>query len=184
MRIPREIVFGTVFLAGFLLIGCAPYAAAQRRPPASTMSANQAHVAVVGQRIANQTLTALQANGLPIGDSYVFSRADDPDHLLGTPGQYVGKVTFQDARIAQDSHGTQIGVLDGGCIEVFANLKDADATQQYFESINTDGPVFSTEFDYWHGIVLLRLSSQLTPDQAHAYQDALDSLPSFLVLPT
>ena len=100
-----------------------------------------------------------------------------PLSSAGRPGEYVGKINFKDSRIPDSGdQGVDISVGDGGSIEVFATLADATKHTQYVQGIATSSALFA-EYDYQDGLVLLRISKQLTPDQAQAYQAALKALP-------
>jgi len=112
--------------------------------------------------------SGLKAGGLPIGRVVVYTAASDPNHLLGRPSFYTSKVVFYDTRIsASERRG---GISVGGSVEVFASK--ADAVSRYaFLSANS-GPLF-TEYHYLDGVVLLRISSVLTPAQAASYEAVL-----------
>ncbi|MFD8394921.1 hypothetical protein ACFV2N_38470 [Streptomyces sp. NPDC059680] len=102
---------------------------------------------------------------------------DDPNHLLGRPGQYTSKVTFSDSRIkAADVEGTKAGDVDrGGAVEVFADPADAATRAKYIQAVTKSMPALA-EYDYVHGTVLVRVSHYLTPAQAAAYKTAADGL--------
>lgn len=102
---------------------------------------------------------------------------NDPNHLLGRPGQYASKVTFNDTRIkASDVSGTDKGDVDrGGAIEVFATPADATARAKYIQAVTKSMPMLS-EYDYVHGTVLVRVSHYLTPDQAAGYKTAANGI--------
>jgi hypothetical protein len=125
----------------------------------------------------DQLLQGLKAHGLPIGVSSTYTAANDLNHLLGRPGQYIGKVNFKDTRITGYGQGANISVSAGGSIEVFANTTDAKKRFAYLQAISKSGVGLFAEYEYLDGVVILRISSQLTPDQAGAYQTALKALP-------
>jgi hypothetical protein len=90
----------------------------------------------------------LKAAGLPIGRVVVYTRASDPNHLLGRPTFYTSKVVFYDTRIpASERRG---GISGGGSVEVFESKVDA-----------------LSRFEF------LRVSSVLTPAQAASYDAVL-----------
>ncbi|MFJ6137620.1 hypothetical protein [Kitasatospora sp. NPDC092286] len=99
---------------------------------------------------------------------------DDPNHLLGRPGQYTSKVTFTDSRIKDaDVEGQDEGaVVRGGAVEVFAADADAKARAEYIQGIVKSMPA-AMEYDYVHGPVLIRVSKILTPAQAKEFQAAI-----------
>ncbi|MFF2078652.1 hypothetical protein ACFVXG_28370 [Kitasatospora sp. NPDC058162] len=99
---------------------------------------------------------------------------DDPNHLLGRPGQYTSKVTFTDTRIkAADVDGEDAdSVARGGAVEVFATQADAERRAKYVQDTVKSMPALM-EYDYVKGTVLIRVSKLLTPAQAANYQGAI-----------
>ena len=145
--------------------------------PITPTATATAKIANYGQT-ADQILAGLKARGLPIGASVTYTASTDVNSLLGRPGQYIGKINFKDTRVTDSGdQGVNIDVNDGGTrIEVFATLTDATNRTKYVQAIATGASLFA-EYDYQDGLVLLRLSKQLTPDQAQAYLAALRTLP-------
>lgn len=175
MRASRSGVLALALGIMVLLSACARGGALARPPTvSSTVTAQIAS----GTHIAESVLQRLKANDLPIGETFTATTATDPDHLLGTPGQYVGKVTFQDTRLAKDLHGADLSVVDGGSILVYPSALDVKNVKDYMQKLNGDGAMFFTEYDYWNGLVLLRLSSQLSPSQAGDYKAVLAAMPA------
>lgn len=125
---------------------------------------------------ADQIVNGLKGKGLPIGDVFTYTATNDPNNLLGRPGQYTSKDNFKDTRISSTDTGADITVSDGGAVEVFANATDAQKRFAYLQSISTSGNAMFAEYEYLDGVAILRVSSQLTPDQAKAYQAAFTSL--------
>lgn len=141
--------------------------------PSPTSAPQAAHV---GQT-ADQLLQGLKAHGLPIGVSFTYNAANDLNHDLGRPGQYTGKVNYKDTRITSTEQGAEILVSNGGSIEVFASPSDATHRFAYLQALSKSGVPQFVEYEYLDGVVILRISSRLTPDQAVAYQTALKALP-------
>jgi hypothetical protein len=118
----------------------------------------------------------LTRSALPIVQTRCYTASDDPNSLLGRPGQYVDRCAWHDERIQdpfpevteQDGPPTVIG----GSIELFAHPDDAVRRARYLESFDALSPE-------WHwvvpsgGIVLLRVSRQLRRGEAGAYHDTL-----------
>lgn len=102
---------------------------------------------------------------------------NDPNHLLGRPGEYTSKVTFSDSWVqASQVTGADPGAVErGGAIEAFANPSDAKARADYIRTITKSSPALA-EYDYVHGSVLVRVSRYLTPKQAAAYETAAAEL--------
>jgi hypothetical protein len=93
--------------------------------------------------------------------------SSDPNKLLGRPGQYTGKANFHDRRL----HGAAFDVDNGGSVETFRSKGDASNRYKYVHAIATSSGLFA-EYDYLEGTVLLRVSHELTPRQAKAYERA------------
>jgi hypothetical protein len=154
-----------VVLVAALLAGCGG-----RRPvPQAT---RPAPVTITAAGLMDK----VSRSSLPIAKVRCYTTADDPNGLLGKAGQYAGRCAWHDTRIAdpfpevteQDGPPTIIG----GSIEVFERPGDAMRRAGYLESFDDLSPE-------WHwivpsgGIVLLRVSRELTRAQADAYHDAL-----------
>lgn len=124
---------------------------------------------------AATVVAKLKAAGLPVANVAVVTAANDPNQMLGRPGQYAGKDTFTDTRIdPSKARDNTAGSVDlGGAVEVFSKAPDAKVRAAWIQSVKKSTPIFGTEYDYLSGAVLLRLSQVLTPDQAAAYKKAL-----------
>jgi hypothetical protein len=120
---------------------------------------------------AEQVLGQLKQKGLPVGKSLTYTAANDPEKLLGRPGGYTSKVNFQDSRL--EAQSTDMNVQDGGSVEVFANENEAVRRWNDLENAALDGKI-PTEYDYQEGPIVLRLSKRLQPDQAKAYDTAIE----------
>lgn len=125
---------------------------------------------------ALQILQSLKAHGLPIGDYVTFTADNDANHLMGRPGQYIGKVDFKDARISSTDAGVNIVPPDGGSVEMFANTTDAKHRFAYIQAISTSGVAMFAEYEYLDGDAILRISPQLSPSQAAQYKAAFEAL--------
>lgn len=137
----------------------APPAAAPQVPAAST------------KLDATGVLQALKKAGLPIGDYMVYDARTDPNELLGRPGQYVAKVNFLDTRLTIEDPD-RFDIANGGSVEVFASHVDASRRQEYLVTITRSLP-FLTEYAYREGVVLVRVSKRLIPEEASKYDSAL-----------
>lgn len=126
------------------------------------------------QTKVEDVLAALKADGLPIGDQVVYTAENDPNKMLGRPGQYTGKANFIDTRV-ELTHKEDIDVGNGGSVEVFSDDSDAEKRHKYVSSIAKSSSMFN-EYDYLAGNIVLRVSSELTPDQAAAYEAALKKI--------
>jgi hypothetical protein len=126
---------------------------------------------------ALQIVQALKMHEMPIGQVFAYTDVTDLNHLLGRPGQYISKVEFSDTRIPSiGDQGANLSVSDGGSVEVFANVTDAQHRFTYIQAISKSGNALFAEYEYLNGIAILRLSNKLTPAQAAAYKTAFLTL--------
>lgn len=121
---------------------------------------------------AGDIVQGIEACGLPFGESVAFTEEDDPNKLLGRPGQYTSKANFHDSRL--EFFGPEISASDGGSVEVFGSDGDAATRKEYLEALGTS-PLF-LEYDYQIDNVLLRLSKDLAPSQTAQYERAFDQI--------
>jgi hypothetical protein len=122
---------------------------------------------------AESILLSLQAAGLPIGDYVVYTAENDPNTLLGRPGQYIAKANFVETALGSGS--SLFDIAEGGSIEVFETTELAQGRADYITGIIAANPIL-VEYDFINGPVLLRVSGVLTPDQAAVYDQALQTI--------
>jgi hypothetical protein len=123
-----------------------------------------------GQSSAGQVVEKLKARGIPIGETETYTADNDPNHLLGRPNQYLSKSNFHDTRLKKSDGFDTSG---GGSVEVFSSAEDAQRRAKYIEGLGKASPMF-VEYGFTNGVVLLRVSKDLTPDQAREYERALE----------
>jgi hypothetical protein len=99
----------------------------------------------------------------------IYTESSDPNKLLGRPNQYVTKANFSDSRL------TNTIEKDGCSIESFAKQGDLEARRKYTEAISKAGGPFA-QYIYSHKNILLRLSHDITPEQAAQYEQILKTL--------
>ena len=123
---------------------------------------------------AATVLDLLKARGLPIGETVTYTAESDPNKLLGRPGGYASKVAWRDSRVTPD---TEMGVSAGGSVEMFDTVESARARKEYVSKIAASSPLFS-EYTFVQGRIVVRVSHDLTPEQAEQYAAVLRDLPS------
>lgn len=116
---------------------------------------------------SEQLTIELQEASLPIDNIIVYDEQTDWNKLLGRPNQYVSKVNFADTRLDQ----TDPENPNGGTIETFNNASDLNTRKIYNESVMNAYPIFK-EYIFVNGNHILRLSYDLTNDQANEYKEA------------
>lgn len=109
--------------------------------------------------------------GLPVDNVITYTAESDPNKRLGRPGEYTSKVNFADTRVDQLLADNP----EGGTVEVFSSKSDMEKRKEYIESVYAANPLLGNEYFYVSndGLVLLRLSFSLTPDQAEEYNTIL-----------
>jgi len=136
-------------------------------------------------------------NGLPIAETKKYTEEDDPNELLGRPGQYIGKVNFIDTNVVskkvedeKKDYGSEASSEEeikksmleefdtdsGGSFEIFKNNTDAKSRYDYISKISSDTGGILAEYDYVQKNILVRVSKSLTPKQAANYEKVLKEL--------
>lgn len=169
--------FLTALLLPVLVAGCGGGSdKTSSNPAAPTSSPTVAQSPSVAEepKTGAEVVAALKAAGLPVTLTVDYDENTDENKLLGRPNGYLDKVAFADSRINKaDVLDDDLGSVElGGSVEVFENHERAQARADYITSVTKDTPAL-VEYDYVKGPVLLRLSQQLTPTQAKAYEAAL-----------
>ncbi|MFF4644936.1 hypothetical protein [Streptomyces sp. NPDC001389] len=171
----RATLAAAAAITAALLAGCStttpkatPSSQAGQPAPASSKAAAD----------ANGAFAAISAAVPTAKLGATVTAENDPNHLLGRPGQYTSKITFIDGRIkATDTEGLQAGDIGyGGSVETFASNADAKTRHDYIQTV-TKGVPGLAEYDYLHGTTLIRVSHLLTPEQAADYEKAATKLP-------
>jgi hypothetical protein len=155
------------------LIGCGSRQVKNESDSSAKKQVEQLQIAV---NIANELIN----KGLPIGGFDQYTATNDPDKLLGLPGQYISKIKFCDVTIESvDKYGTVPGTVRtitlGGSIEVFSNSNDANNRKSHIDTIGKQNPAL-VEYSYINGNALLRLDKDITPDQATKYEKIFKEL--------
>jgi len=115
---------------------------------------------------------ALRASIPDITAVVVYDETNDPNDLIGRPGQYTSAASMADAR-ADGGDGIDAGAV----IEVFASPTDAQARSEYIQGLLTElGPAFGTEWHHLQGTHLLRVSGTLPPSVNDEYAAAWNAL--------
>lgn len=149
-------------LAAALLTGCGGLSSSGTgtTPPKTAESVTKD----LGAKVASLRLTK------------TFTEADDPNHLLGRPGGYLSKTAFTDTRVPAEQAPTEFSTERGGGVEVFGDEAAAKTRMDKIQGIAKGAGGLISEYDYVKGVVLVRVSSLLTPEQAKEYEAALATI--------
>lgn len=124
-------------------------------------------------RTAEQIVADLVARVPTAAPGPVMTAENDPNNLLGRPGQYTSAAYFTDSRVpAEDGNPDQLSTDNGGRVEIFSSEEEATARRDRIQDLARTLPI-AVEYDYVAGPVLVRVTKSLTPDQAKQYGDAL-----------
>jgi hypothetical protein len=152
---------------------------AGREPQAGTTEASgEADHPGRDQSSASAVIAQLKSAGAPVDSVQELTVENDPNELLGRPGQYVGKALFHDSRLPSPKDSLHPDLLDtdvGGSVEIFASPEDAERRARYVRAFTEGSGVFA-EYNYLRDTIFVRVTKKLTPDQAAIYDRALGSL--------
>jgi hypothetical protein len=157
---------------GALLTACGggdgqPGAAGQPVPQATTSSTPAPVQPAASTRHVEAKNAATLATALKSGKVHVWTAEDDPNKLLGRPGQYTSAASVVDKRV--DCTDDVPGAACGATVEVFATVDDATTREKYIATaIKSIG---SSEYHTIVGTALLRVTGELTPKQAAVFAD-------------
>lgn len=112
------------------------------------------------------------AKAMDVGTVTVWTAATDENQLLGRPGGYTSAATIVDSHLTCTDKADP-GTDCGATVEVFDTSGQATARSQYIQSLL--GGLLGTEYHYFSGTALLRVTGHLTPDQAKAYDTAFET---------
>lgn len=117
---------------------------------------------------AEEIINLMKEKNEKIGKVVVYTEETDKNHLLGRPNQYTSKIQFEDTRV--DQSYLNEGEVNGGTIEVFASKEDMENRKSYIQTISSQSSLF-TQYIYAKGYAILRLESDITPEQAKEYEE-------------
>lgn len=93
----------------------------------------------------------------------------DDNGLLGRPNGYVAATVLVDSRAGcLDGPGVDCGAV----VEQFPDESGARSRGAYLQAIGKAAPMLANEWSVVKGDLLLRISGELTPEQAKAYEAA------------
>lgn len=177
MNTTRTLTIAALTASTLLIAGCTS-SSSDSKPQAAPSTASSAPAPAPAAMDAAAAFKVVAAAVPTATGNAPVTAESDPNHLLGRPGQYTSKVTFADTRIkTADTEGLQPGDVQlGGSIETFTTPTEAQARAAYIQAATKTIPALA-EYDYVHGVHVIRVSHYLTPTQAGEYKTAADKLP-------
>ena len=176
----KQHVLGLFVLGAIALAGCSsaggPSSENQPEPSTATVispettSSAEEPTEVPPEPVGALTVAERLQAAIPSVSSVTeVTENNDSNNLIGRPGQYVTAAWVADA----SADPTQTGIDGGAVVEVFANAEDAQSRSTYIQdTLRSMGPAFGTEYHYFDGSVLLRVSGVIVPSQAALYEQA------------
>ncbi|MCK5128653.1 MAG: hypothetical protein KAQ68_02280 [Clostridiales bacterium] len=101
-----------------------------------------------------------KSESLPIETIEYFDETTDPNEIMGRPERYVAKAQFDDPRSDDEPAVT---------IEIFKNKEDMVNREIYLSEVYDSYPSYQM-YMYTRGLSLLRISFDLTPQEALEYE--------------
>ena len=126
---------------------------------------------------AENLLNQLKEVNTNVGTIIVYTAETDANQLLGRPGYYTSKASFEDLRIEQYDVAND---PKGGTVEVFENTEDGDSRYEYLSSMQDPslGAFGVNQYIYKYDKAIFRISYDITPDEAEVYHSAIDAIMS------
>lgn len=123
---------------------------------------------------ARQALDKLIAGGIVATNPKTQTENDDPNNLLGRPGQYTSRAS---ADVEGGDLTAKDGAIDRGIVvEAFPSAADAQRRSDYIEGILKGSPLLGTEWHYLSGAVLVRVTGKVKPSAAAKVEAAVKGL--------
>lgn len=101
-----------------------------------------------------------------------LTETNDGNGLLGRPNGYSAAVVLIDPRSKGLCEAAKPGVDCGATIEEWPDQTAAQRRADYLQAIHTAAPLFGSEWTTVNGNLLLRVTGELTPTAAKAYEKA------------
>ncbi|MGZ0151843.1 hypothetical protein ACXJJ3_32625 [Kribbella sp. WER1] len=107
----------------------------------------------------------------------VWTAETDPNKKLGRPDGYTSAATICDPRVK--TADSEPGASCGLTVEVWSSEADAKQRAEFIATAQKNGNgVLGTEYHTIHGGALLRVTGELTPDQAKVYAESFGKVAS------
>lgn len=176
----KKIVIAIIVIVIIASIGICLYLVNQNNNRSNISSSTE--VLQNKSKTAEEIISKMKEKNTNIGKIVVYNSETDLNKLLGRPGQYTSKITFEDKRLEQInlnldkelSTEAERNEPIGGTIEVFNNERDMQTRKEYIERFSTTS-TFS-QYVYSKENVLLRIDGKLTPTQAKEYETIFNEI--------
>ncbi|WP_426507250.1 hypothetical protein ACPPVO_53900 [Dactylosporangium sp. McL0621] len=168
-----------VVVAAAALSGCGSSSTPTSAPAAApsvpaTTASSPSPSPTVAKMDAKAAADALAAAGLPVTNVAAQDENTDPNNLLGRPGGYLSRASFDVPGGDKDAEPYDID--HGGVVEVFADASAAQARSKYIQDAQKSMQILGTEYHYLNGSVLVRITGKVKPSVAKPFEAAVAGL--------
>lgn len=142
-------------------------------PPQTSEAAQEDNNAPGPGDDASTIADTLQKSVSHISDRVEITEDNDPNNLIGRPGQYDQAILLVDSRLG--CQGPSYNDVSSDCgvkLERWASEEDAQARMDDIQQKLKDYGL-GAEYDYIVGRTLVRVAGDLKPSEAAEYEDAL-----------
>jgi hypothetical protein len=171
----RRLLLAALLVTG--LAGCGTDQPAEQptgQPPPAASSPAASPTPAPPKIDAKVVAAALAAAKLPVTNIAVQDENTDPNNLLGRPGSYTSRASFDVT--GGDENGDPFDIDRGGVVEVFADAAAAQARSKYIQDTLRSMQILGTEYHYLNGPVLVRVSGKVKPSVAKPFEAAVAGL--------
>lgn len=126
-------------------------------------------------RTATEIGAALKADISQITKVETVTEDNDPNDKIGRPGGYVDGVVVFDSR-AEPDDPSEFGVVRGAFLEVWPDEAAATERSEFIQGALKDADgLLGSEYHYQQGAFLLRVTGDLKPSAAKAYETTFNA---------
>jgi serine/threonine-protein kinase len=141
-------------------------------PVSAKQTADRAAEAAASWSTAREAAEAIKSSIPEITELAALNEDNDSNGLLGRPNGYTAAVVLIDKRSKGLCDHAEPGVDCGATIEQWPDRAAAERRADYLQKIHAAAPVLGTEWTTVNGDLLLRVTGELTPTAAKAYEQA------------
>jgi ABC-type glycerol-3-phosphate transport system substrate-binding protein len=174
----RPLIAAAVLAAALALSACGSDEAAG--PSTSSSSSNEPtktqtiETRAAEPKTATEIGDAIKAKIPQISKVVTITEDNDPNDKIGRPGGYVDGAVLFDSRA--EPTGKEPGVDQGAFLEVWPDEAAATDRSKFIQNaLKTADGVLGNEYHYQHKGFLLRVTGEVKPSQAKAYESAFNA---------
>ena len=119
---------------------------------------------------ATEAAQDIESSVTEVTEVVTITGENDPNDMIGRSDGYEDAAVLKDERL--ECNDADFGTVCGAMIEVWPDEDAAAARDEYISAIGDAAPALVSEYRTVEGRTLLRVSGELTPEQAEAYTSA------------